>query len=117
MSITARYAATCTACQAPIRPGQQIEWSKGQPARHTSCASAATAPAAAPAKAATPGTCACGAALKEGYRQCYRCYSRSAGAKCRTCGGTAGTRGRYGQYTGGTCECCRPNCDCYDCRS
>ena len=37
--------------------------------------------------------------------------------KCGNCGGTAGRRGQYGRYEGGTCSCCRPNCNCYDCRS
>lgn len=38
MTITARYASTCTACQRPITPGQQIEWTKGSRAvRHTDC--------------------------------------------------------------------------------
>lgn len=42
MTITARYAATCPCCAAPIRPGDQIEWSKGSPARHAGCKPSAT---------------------------------------------------------------------------
>ncbi len=42
MTITARYAATCPCCAVPIRPGDQIEWAKGSPARHASCAPRAT---------------------------------------------------------------------------
>lgn len=47
MTITARYAATCSTCRRPIAPGAKIEWSKGQPVRHTSCSAAAMAPATA----------------------------------------------------------------------
>lgn len=43
MTITAKFAATCTACQQRITPGQQIEWSKGAPVRHTSCDATTTA--------------------------------------------------------------------------
>ena len=116
MTITAKYAATCATCRQPIRAGQQIEWAKGSPARHTSCSSAAPAAPAAPAPAAT-GKCACGAPTKAGYSRCYACYQRSnPNRKCGTCGGSVGTRGRYGQYSGGTCQCCHPNCQCYACR-
>lgn len=39
MTITARYASTCTACQQPVTPGQQIEWTQGsREVRHTDCA-------------------------------------------------------------------------------
>jgi hypothetical protein len=37
MTITAKYAATCSCCHNAVTPGQQIEWSKGSPVRHTSC--------------------------------------------------------------------------------
>lgn len=47
MTITARYAATCSACQQPIIPGQQIEWERGRKdVRHTDCSATTTAPAA-----------------------------------------------------------------------
>lgn len=39
MTITAKYAATCPCCKSAIRPGDKIEWSKGSPAKHVSCAS------------------------------------------------------------------------------
>lgn len=49
MTITARYASTCTACRQPIVPGTSIEWTKGsRDVRHTDCGSV-TAPAATPA--------------------------------------------------------------------
>lgn len=49
MTITARYAATCTACHRPVTPGQQIEWRKGsRDVRHTDCD--------APVAPAGPGT-------------------------------------------------------------
>ncbi len=38
MTITARYPATCPCCHAAIHAGDQIEWTKGSPARHTACA-------------------------------------------------------------------------------
>ena len=41
MTITARYASTCTACHRAITPGQQIEWSRGSQPRHTTCPAAA----------------------------------------------------------------------------
>ena len=37
MTITARYAAACSCCSVPIRPGDKIEWAKGSPARHAAC--------------------------------------------------------------------------------
>lgn len=39
MTITARYASTCTACGHVVTPGQQIEWTRGsRDVRHTDCA-------------------------------------------------------------------------------
>ncbi len=61
MTITAKYAATCSACRRPILPGQRIEWSKGQPVRHTTCGTADST--SAPARNRRPGKwtgCACG---------------------------------------------------------
>ena len=43
--ITARFPGKCAACKAPIVPGQQIEWSKGAPARHQDCTKTEVAPA------------------------------------------------------------------------
>jgi hypothetical protein len=99
MSIVAKFPGTCTSCSKPIVPGQTIEWRKGAGSHHLDCSSTASAPIA----PATPG------------KSCYR-HSEAA-KKCGTCGGTAGKRGAYGRYEGGTCSCCRPNCNCYDCRS
>jgi len=49
MTITAKYPSTCQACSCPITVGQQIEWTKGSPARHTACgATAGTTVTAAP---------------------------------------------------------------------
>ncbi|OFW37672.1 MAG: hypothetical protein A3J29_06265 [Acidobacteria bacterium RIFCSPLOWO2_12_FULL_67_14b] len=56
MTITAKYASTCTTCHQTITPGQQIEWERGSTAvRHTSCdtATTTTAPAAPSAPAVT----------------------------------------------------------------
>lgn len=42
MTITARYAATCSACHQPVTPGQQIEWERGaKTVRHTNCSAPA----------------------------------------------------------------------------
>ena len=63
MTITARYPAKCSACGQDITPGQQIEWSKGQPVRHTTCGASTTsvAPTATPKRAYRPRKCvACG---------------------------------------------------------
>lgn len=49
MTITARYAATCTACQQPVTPGQQIEWTKGsREVHHADCGAATASQPAAP---------------------------------------------------------------------
>jgi hypothetical protein len=37
MTITAKYPSKCAACGGAISAGEQIEWSKGSPARHTQC--------------------------------------------------------------------------------
>jgi len=39
-TITAKYPGTCATCSGGIRPGDQIEYAKGQPTRHTRCTSA-----------------------------------------------------------------------------
>lgn len=50
MTITAKYAATCPVCNSAIRPGDQIDWSKGAKARHATCAGGAvSAPRCTPA--------------------------------------------------------------------
>jgi hypothetical protein len=45
MTITAKFASTCPVCNCAISPGTQVEWERGQKARHTKCP-AAPAPAA-----------------------------------------------------------------------
>lgn len=42
MTITARFSSACSACGQPIAVGSQIEWERGNKARHTDCAAAAT---------------------------------------------------------------------------
>lgn len=37
MTITAKYTGTCAVCGNAIRKGDQIEWTKGEPPRHTEC--------------------------------------------------------------------------------
>ena len=46
MSMIAKYAATCGTCRAPVRPGDKIEWVKGSPVRHVSCAAGSAQPVA-----------------------------------------------------------------------
>lgn len=38
MIITARFKSECPTCGETIRKGEQIEWTKGKPAKHTRCA-------------------------------------------------------------------------------
>jgi hypothetical protein len=42
MTITAKFASTCAACQGAISPGEQIEWKKGAKSRHAHCAAPVT---------------------------------------------------------------------------
>lgn len=37
MTITARYPSRCATCGQAIAAGESIEWSKGNPTRHTTC--------------------------------------------------------------------------------
>lgn len=37
MKITAKFAGTCPACKGRFEAGAQVEWKKGQKARHVSC--------------------------------------------------------------------------------
>ena len=85
MTITAKYAATCSACRGPILPGQSIEWSKGQPVRHTTCGTAASSPTVAPSRNRNrrPGTwtgCSCGSRVDQ-YAQLIP--ARNNCAQCR----------------------------------
>lgn len=43
MVITARYAGLCSRCGGEIRPGDEIEWTRGGPSRHVACPEPATA--------------------------------------------------------------------------
>ena len=38
MIITAKFASKCPCCPNTITPGIKVEWSKGSPARHVTCA-------------------------------------------------------------------------------
>lgn len=69
MTITARFASRCATCGQPIRAGEQIEWTKGAPARHVSC-TATTAQTASPART----TCrSCGGPTSAGRSTCGEC--------------------------------------------
>ncbi len=55
MTITAKYPGTCRLCGGKIRPGQEIEWERGQKPVHANCSSkSATATATPAAKATAP---------------------------------------------------------------
>ncbi len=121
MSITAKYATTCSACHGTIAPGQKIEWTKGSPVRHTSCGSAPVAAS----KPATPGHCKCGKAIDAKYSQCYGCANPSAAGKVWDAdrfNGYGAPKGRFVRAckTGGNCSsfgsgrsCGAPDCDGY----
>ena len=105
MSITAKYAAVCSSCKGRIAPGQKIEWTKGQPVRHTTCGSAIATAAA----KATPGTCRCGKSIDAKYTQCYSCANPGAAKSTR----------RRGTWTGCSCgsvEEYERDGDCFSCR-
>ncbi len=91
MIITSKFPGVCTCCRRPINVGQKIDWVKGVGSAHVVC------PVIGMNQAAPRAT------------------QLTAGVQCRTCGGTS-QRGAYGKWTG-TCQCCRPDCSCYDCRS
>lgn len=96
MVIIAKYASTCPCCSTAIRPGEQVEWSKGAKATHVRCASRATsAPASGYAQRVTSQRAAWG-------RQ------RGMGAGHGSAPAVAG----YSRY-------CTANdsCRCYDCAS
>jgi len=45
MTITAKFASRCASCGQTVTPGQQIEWTKGSPVRHTTCGASTSAQA------------------------------------------------------------------------
>jgi hypothetical protein len=56
VTITARFASICPACQQPIPVGAPIEWTRGQPAQHAACAAAPLTPFRRIVAEATPQT-------------------------------------------------------------
>jgi len=54
MTITAKFASTCTACKGTITPGQRIDWTRGVGSRHILAADCAAATAQRVAAVATP---------------------------------------------------------------
>lgn len=103
MTITAKYAATCPCCRAAITPGQQVEWTKGTPAKHTACASNGAAVAAAPARTAATA------------------YGQRVGASRAAWGARRGMgagHGAAGSVPGYSSYCTdNASCRCYDCAS
>lgn len=81
MTMNAKYPSTCPTCRGRITPGQSIEWSKGTPARHSSCggSTATKAPATRPYRAGKWTGCSCGSredsngALIRSNRNCSQC--------------------------------------------
>jgi uncharacterized OB-fold protein len=84
MTITARYASRCASCGQAVTPGQQIEWTKGSPARHTDCQSPAAAPVASVSSSKRPR-----------YRP----------TRCAECGARASRYVRIYGYTDATAMC------------
>ena len=83
MTITARYASTCPCCRAPIAVGSKVEWRKGSPARHVTCAGTSAAAPRAPSRGRM-GSGHGSAAVVAGYSsyctdngscRCYDCAS------------------------------------------
>jgi hypothetical protein len=93
MIITAKFASTCSCCRQPIAVGSKIEWSKGSPAQHESCARTAGA-----------GVIASAPVARSTYRRSYG--RRAPGA------GSAPSVAGYSSW----CTA-RPGCRCYDCAS
>ena len=68
MIITAKFASACPCCSQRIVVGSQVEWTKGSPARHVSCA-----PVAAPRRGTWTG-CSCGSVTEFSKRSdCAHC--------------------------------------------
>jgi hypothetical protein len=42
MVITAKFSSKCPVCSNPIAPGDRVEWSKGEVARHLACVAGGT---------------------------------------------------------------------------
>lgn len=103
MSITAKYPARCATCHGNITPGQKIEWTKGEPVRHTACGAAVQT-----AAATTPGRCKCGKAIDAKYSQCYGCANPGAVGKVWDADKFNG----YGRRKGGYARKCKTDGNC-----
>ena len=81
-------------------------------------AQAALARASGSGGPSSPGTCACGRAIRGSYPTCYRCSSAGQAAR-QTTGSGRYARTSYGcrcsGSPGGNC-CERDDCVCYDCQ-
>lgn len=86
MLITAKYAATCATCRQPIRPGQQIEWAKGSPARHTTCGTTSAAADAPAARSALPSVTDAPYERREKWEACKRVHLADATGETRRVG-------------------------------
>lgn len=83
MTITAKFPGACPCCNGRINPGDKVEWSKGEKARHASCSSSSATASARPsspvsARRAPRTTCVqCGCSLdryqvSHGFKFCSR---------------------------------------------
>lgn len=99
MTITAKFATVCPCCKNRINAGDKVEWTKGQKARHVSCA-------ASPASVSALSAPATRGARIEAQR-------RSWGAQR----GMGAGHGQAAQVAGYSSYCTsRPGCGCIDCR-
>jgi hypothetical protein len=90
MTITARYASRCATCSRPIAVGEQIEWTKGQPARHPGCA-------------ARPATTASERTVTRPAGRCDECGAT--GYPLRPCRDSSGIPGRCCPHCASTPAC------------
>lgn len=88
MTITAKFASRCATCQGGVLPGQQIEWTKGSPVRHTSCRAASIAPS--PSASARPARRSLANGdiytARNGHPKVFGCSACTRGERmCRSC--------------------------------
>ena len=82
MTITAKYAATCPACHLAIAAGSKIEWSKGNPAKHSACAASPVAPTARVAPAQNRAARYYGGSRSRACKTGGNCSSSGSGKGC-----------------------------------
>ena len=74
MTITAKYAGTCSKCRRPFAAGSKIDWAKGSGSAHADCGIiGAAGPARAQTRAAKRTGCSCGSL--QGIMRSGDCWS------------------------------------------